>query len=205
MDKANDVQMLSWRQRALIFFQGFLRHPELVGSVIPSSRFLEQKLVETARIGTARMVVELGPGTGGTTKAFLKALPRDGRLLAIEINPDFVEVVRSQADPRLMVHQGSAEQICDLLARYGLPAPDAVLSGIPFSTMPPTLGRRIIQEVWDALAPGGCFVAYQVRGKVADLGSEFLGRPAVRTEVFNIPPVRIYTWRKPSSGNGRDG
>ncbi|NLV24284.1 MAG: methyltransferase domain-containing protein [Deltaproteobacteria bacterium] len=205
MDKANDLTTLSWGQRAVIFFQGFLRHPELVGSVIPSSRFLEKKLVETAHVGKARLIVELGPGTGGTTKAFLKALPKGGRLLAVEINPDFVEVVRSNGDSRLVVHQGSAEYIRDILNQYSLPAPDAVISGIPFSTMPPSLGKRIIQEVWAALAPGGCFVAYQVRGKVADLGQEFLGQPRVATEVLNIPPVRIFTWRKPSSGNGRDG
>ncbi|NLC69908.1 MAG: methyltransferase domain-containing protein [Desulfuromonadaceae bacterium] len=197
--------MLSWRQRAVIFFQGFLRHPELVGSVIPSSRFLEKKLVETANVGKASVVVELGPGTGGTTKAFLKALPKEGRLLAIEINPDFVEVVSSNADSRLVVHQGSAEDIREVLTRHGLSAPNAVISGIPFSTMPPSLGRRIIQEVWDSLAPGGCFVAYQVRGKVADLGQEVLGQPLVAVEALNIPPVRIYTWRKPPAGNGGKG
>ncbi|MBN1141721.1 MAG: methyltransferase domain-containing protein [Deltaproteobacteria bacterium] len=205
MDKMNGLgDWYSWRRRAAIFFQGFLRHPDLVGSVIPSSRFLERKLVETGEVAKARLVVELGPGTGGTTKAFLKAMPKDGRLLAIEINPDFIEVVRAAADPRLIVHHGSAEHIREILEHYSLPAPDVVLSGIPFSTMPPAVGRRIIQEVWACLAPGGRFVPYQVRGKVADLGQEFLGAPKVRTEVLNIPPVRIFSWRKPS-GNGGEG
>jgi phospholipid N-methyltransferase len=53
----------------LAFFRGFLRHPSLIGSVIPSSRFLERRVVEVAGIAHSRSVVELGPGTGGITRA----------------------------------------------------------------------------------------------------------------------------------------
>ena len=51
----------------LAFFQGFLKKPGQVGSIIPSSRFLERRIVRAAGIERARLVVELGPGTGGTT------------------------------------------------------------------------------------------------------------------------------------------
>ena len=54
-----------------VFFRGFLRQPALIGSVIPSSRFLERRIVEAYGIAHSRMVVELGPGTGGTTRAIL--------------------------------------------------------------------------------------------------------------------------------------
>ena len=71
-----------------------------------------------------------------------------------------------------------------------------VLSGIPFSTMKPELGRSIVRAVSDALAPGGRFVAYQVRDRVEKLGREVFGPAAVQLELRNVPPMRVYRWEK---------
>lgn len=179
------------------FLRGFVRNPGQVGSVMPSSRWLEQRLVRQAGIAQARTVVELGPGTGGTTAALLQALPAAGRLLAIELDPDFHRHLRaSLADPRLLLQQGNAERIADFLAAHHMPAPDAVVSGIPFSTMPPDLSERIAAAVAQVLRPGGHFVAYQVRAHVASFVAPYLGEPDKQWEVVNVPPVRVFTWVK---------
>ena len=183
--------------KRLAFFQGFLREPQQVGSVIPSSRFLERRLVKISAVRHARMVVELGPGTGGTTHALLRAMPAGARLLAIEIDPRFSAMLRAEiTDPRFIVHAGSAEDIAAMLASHGLPVPEVVISGIPFSTMPATVGENILRAVWTSLAPGGRFVAYQFRDRIAVLGRHILGRPEVDVELLNVPPMRVYCWRK---------
>lgn len=179
------------------FLRGFVRNPAQVGSVVPSSRWLEQRLVRQAGIARARTVVELGPGTGGTTAALLQALPAAGRLLAIELDPEFHHHLRaSLADPRLLLQQGSAERIADFLAAHHMPAPDAVVSGIPFSTMPADLSQRIAAAVAQVLRPGGHFVAYQVRSHVAGFVAPYLGEPDKQWEMVNVPPVRVFTWVK---------
>ncbi|MDX9740622.1 MAG: methyltransferase type 12 [Gammaproteobacteria bacterium] len=185
----------------LAFFKGFLDNPERVGSVIPSSRFLERRIVETADISRARLVVELGPGTGGTTRAMLRALPPEGRLLTIEINPEFAARLAAIDDPRLINHVGSAVDIDSILAQYGLGRPDAVVSGIPFSTMPPTTAREILSSLWSSLGYGGRFVAYQFRSHVARFGRELFGSPDVTMELRNAPPMRLYRWLKPVNGH----
>lgn len=180
---------------SIAFLQGFLARPKEVGSIIPSSRFLVRRLVKLTGVETARVLVELGPGTGGTTQAMLAALPPEGRLLAIEISPEFARRLRERIDdPRLIVWNGSAEHISEALAEHGLPQADAVLSGIPFSTMPVELGLGILRSIRESLTPGGRFVAYQFRDQVMKLGIQALGEPEVITEVRNIPPVRIYRW-----------
>ncbi len=181
------------------FFQGFLRSPRDVGSIVPSSRFLERRLVEEARVAQARVLVELGPGTGGTTRAFLRALSPTSRLLAIELDPLFADGLRRMGDPRLLVHEGSAEALADQLSVHGLLGRvDAVISGIPFSTIPHPVARRIVERIRSVLAPGGRFVAYQVRGHVADVSRPVLGQPAIGIELRNIPPARIYRWQVPA-------
>jgi phospholipid N-methyltransferase len=181
----------------LAFLKGFLREPKGVGSVIPSSRFLERKMVRMAGVAQAESVIELGPGTGGTTRAILAAMPETATLLAIELDPAFADHVRNIDDRRLIVHQGSAEHLAELIAAHRLRAPNAILSGIPFSTMPEDVGTRIIEAIREVLAPGGCFVAYQFRGAVAERARPILGEPDVSPEFLNIPPMRVYRWRKP--------
>jgi phospholipid N-methyltransferase len=183
----------------LAFFRGFLKRPKEVASIIPSSRFLERRVMRATRADRADLVVELGPGTGGTTRALLAAMRPEAKLLAIEINPHFVEVLDRWPDPRLIVREGSATDIRSILTDQGLGAPDVVVSGIPFSTMARPIGRDILRAVYDALEPGGAFVAYQVRDRVHTLGREVFGRARVQTELLNVPPMRIYRWEKLSA------
>jgi len=179
------------------FLRGFMRHPAQVGSVVPSSRWLEQRLVRQAHIHEARTVVELGPGTGGTTAAMLQAMPTAARLLAIELDPDFRRHLQtSLSDARLVLELGSAERIAAFLAAHHLPAPDAIVSGIPFSTMASDVSDRIAAAIAQVLRPGGRFVAYQVRAHVAGFVTPYLGEPDKQWEVVNVPPVRVFTWTK---------
>lgn len=180
----------------VVFVQQFLKHPQQVASIIPSSRFLERRIIEFAALHSARTVVELGAGTGGTTRAIIGALAPGATLLGIEINRRFCGLLRRIPDTRLIVHRGSAQELPDILTRYGLPAPEAVISGIPFSTMGRDAGSRILEAIAAALVPGGRFVAYQVSARVADLACPFFGPARVELELLNVPPMRLYRWDK---------
>lgn len=179
------------------FFHAFLKAPRVVASLIPSSSFLERRLVKAADLGAARVIVELGAGTGGTTRALLAAMSRDARLLAIERTEAFVEPLRAIADPRLSVIHGCASRVVQELQQAGLGGADAVVSGIPFSTLPPALAETVVEEVYQALNPGGRFVAYQFTDRVADYARPVMGGPSVQMELVNVPPLKIFTWTKP--------
>ena len=178
------------------FFTEFLKHPLQVASIIPSSRFVERRIVETAGVDFAKSIVELGPGTGGTTRAILKAMTPQARLLSIEINPRMYDLVTRIRDERFIAHHGNAENLPEIIAAYGVALPEVLISGIPFSTMSRSSGAKILAAISSVLAPGGRFVAYQVSGHVATAGRPFLGTAQVEVQLFNIPPLRIYRWEK---------
>jgi len=187
--------------KSIDFFRGFLKDPRQVGSVIPSSRFMERKIIEFSELDDARVVVELGPGTGGTTRALLRAMRPDARLLAIDLDSRFTAIVAAIDDPRLIAHTGSAADLGAVLKQHGLLAADVVISGIPFSTMPAEIGSAILQGVYDSLADNGRFVAYQFRAEVARLADPVFGDSRRAAPVpLNIPPMRIWQWTKPSAG-----
>jgi len=180
----------------LRFASAFLRSPRVVASVFPSSPILERRVVRAAETARSRVVVEFGGGTGGTTRALLRALPQDGRLLVIERTAEFIDGLERIGDPRLTVVHGCASSIGTELASLGAEGADAVVSGIPFSTLPEALAREIVAELYAALLPGGRFVAYQFTDRVADYARPVMGEPRVEHEFWNIPPVRIFTWYK---------
>jgi len=180
----------------LALLQEFLKYPLQIGSVISSSRFLESRVVESAGITSAETIVELGPGTGGTTRAILKAMSKHSKLLSIEINPHLHSLVNRIKDDRLIAHLGNANGLMETLAIYGLNNPEVLVSGIPFSTMSQGSGTRILETIASVLAPGGRFVAYQVSKRVACLCRPILGPGKMEVELFNIPPLRVYRWEK---------
>lgn len=180
----------------LVFIREFLKHPRQVQSLVPSSLFLQRRIVQAAGAASARFIVELGPGTGATTRALLRAMPADARLLSVEINPALHGLVSAIGDRRLIAHQGDASELAEILVAYGLPAPDAVVSGIPFSAIDRDTGSRIVKAIAGLLPAGGRFVAYQVRDTVAGLCAARLHLGRVETEFLNIPPMRVYRWEK---------
>jgi phospholipid N-methyltransferase len=82
----------------------------------------------------------------------------------------------------------------EALVKHDLDAPDVILSGIPFSTMPQQLGLSILRSVRKSLKPGGRFVAYQFRDVVHTLGKRVFGPASVQIELLNMPPMRVYRW-----------
>lgn len=184
------------RTSSWTFFQAFLKSPRVVASLVPSSSFLERRLVRAANLGDAAVIMELGAGTGGTTRALLGAMRPDARLLAIERTESFVAPLRQIDDPRLTVINGCASSLVRELQQRDLAGADVVISGIPFSTLPSALARTVVEEVHRALNPNGRFVAYQFTDRVADYARPIMGRPDVQLELVNVPPLKIFTWVK---------
>lgn len=180
----------------IVFLKEFLRNPRQVASILPSSRFLEQRIVELAEVRSAHTIVDLGAGTGGTTRAILKAMPPCARLLSIEINQRFCGLLGRIEDKRLIAHCGGAHELQKTLSLYGLPAPDVVISGIPFSTMSRQAGARILEAIFSVLVPGGRFVAYQISKQVEEMSRPLFGPAHAVVELLNIPPLRLYRLEK---------
>jgi len=146
----------------LLFSRNFLKHPRMLGSVIPSSRFLVNRLLRQVDWPRARTIVEYGPGVGTITKPLLRRLGPDGHVVAIDTNRDFVlHLGRTLRDPRLHVVEGSAADTATVLAERGLARADYVISGIPYTTIPAAVRSQILADTHKLLHPEGGFLIYQ--------------------------------------------
>ncbi len=200
---AGSATRLLGRNAPLRFLAAFLREPLTVGAPWPSSRALARAVVDACRFPPHATVVELGPGTGAFTELLLQRLGRGGRLLAIEICPSNVEVLRQRFRHCRVIHD-SAEN----LPRYlrGQRA-DCIVSGLAWANMLPGLQDRIFSAVCRSLAPNGQFVAFAyIHARWAPTTLRFrrlLFENFARVETSpviwqNLPPAYVYSCWKPA-------
>ncbi len=177
----------------LLFARNFFRHPRMLGSIVPSSRFLIRELLSPVDWSRARVIVEYGPGVGGITAEVLRRMRADALLIAIEMNPDFVSYLRGAlTDHRLRVVEGSAESVDEILRRFGQRQADYIISGIPFSTIPAPLRERILRKTRAMLAPGGAFLVYQFSTRVLEDLKRIFGYVGRKFEPLNVLPAHLF-------------
>ena len=180
-----------------MFFAGFLKHPVMVGSIIPSSRRLIDHMLSRVDWPRTKLFVEYGPGVGTFCRPILEKLAPDATLLVIDTNPDFIDYLQqSIADPRFRAVLGSAADVERIVADAGFARADYVLSGLPFSTLPEGVGPAIAAGTHAVLREGGAFLVYQFSPKCRSFMEPHFERIDHAFETWNIPPAQLYwAWK----------
>ena len=179
-----------------MFFRGFLKHPVMVGSIIPSSKAVIDRMLAPVDWANTKLFVEYGPGVGTFTRPILERLAPDATLVAIDTNPDFCDYLKlSIPDSRLQIVNGSAADVNEILEQLGFGQADYAVSGLPFSTLPAGVGPAIAKATSTALRPGGAFLVYQFRPSVRDIIAPFFARVDHAFEFWNVPPAQLWWFR----------
>jgi phospholipid N-methyltransferase len=185
-----------------VFLEGFVRHPVMVGSIIPSSRFTITKMLAPVDWDECRLFVEYGPGVGTFCRPVLDRLRRDGALIVIDTNPLFIDYLRATiADSRFTAVLGSATEVEDIVRAHGHDHADYVLSGLPFSTLPDGVGPAIAAATHRVLRPGGGFLVYQFSAKARDFMARHFNRIDQGFEFWNVLPCRLFWGWKDEPGD----
>jgi phospholipid N-methyltransferase len=181
------------------FLRGFLKNPVMVGSIIPSSRLLIEKMLDPVDWANTRLFVEYGPGVGTFTRPILDRMAPDATLVTIDTNDDFTKFLNESIDdPRLVAVTGSAAEVDKILAERNLGQADYILSGLPFSTLPPGVGEDIASATASVIRPGGAFLVYQFSPKVKDFIDPHFERIERGFEWINVPPATLFwAYREP--------
>lgn len=183
-----------------LFFREFLRHPVMIGSIIPSSRRTIDAMLAPVDWGRTKLFVEYGPGVGTFCATILERLPADATLLVIDTNPVFIDYLRRKfTDSRFVAAHGSAADVNDIVAAHGFEKADYVLSGLPFSTLPTGVGPAIAEATHQVLAPGGSFLIYQYSAYVLTLLEPLFESIDRDLEWWNIPPCGLF-WAHKAAG-----
>jgi phospholipid N-methyltransferase len=176
-----------------MFLKGFIKHPVMVGSIIPSSDTLIDHMLSRVDWAKVDLFVEYGPGVGTFCRPVLERLRGDAKLIAIDTNPDFIDYLRKDiADSRFQPVLGSAADVQEIIRAHGFDHADQILSGLPFSTLPAGVGPAIAAATHAALKPGGTFLVYQFRKRARDFLEPHFAQIDNGFEWVNVPPCFLF-------------
>ena len=157
----------------LAFFREFRNRFETTGSILPSSRFLARAMTaplrQHPRTGQAGepsplRILEIGPGSGAVTSEILPLLKPGDRFDLVEINENFVELLRRRfdTDPTWKaVSSQAALHNCPLQDFRAVAPYDVVISGLPFNNFPAELVESLVETSWKLVAPGGTWSFFE--------------------------------------------
>jgi phospholipid N-methyltransferase len=176
-----------------MFLKGFIKHPVMVGSIIPSSPTLIRAMLAPVKWDEVKLFVEYGPGVGTFCRPVLEHLRGDATLIAIDTNEDFIDYLRRDiVDSRFIAVHGSASDVEDIVRVHGFDAADYVLSGLPFSTLPEGVGPAIAAATHRVLRPGGAFLVYQFSAKARDFMAKHFTHIDAGYEPLNVLPCKLF-------------
>lgn len=175
----------------------FWQEKKMVGAMAPSSRFLAQKMLKDIDFAAAKVIVELGPGTGVFTDKIVELMRPDAVLLVFELNDHFMEQLRNRyTDPRVRLIHDSAEKIQEYLDKEGLRHADVVVSSLPLANFPKELRDSILSAADDALVENGHYVQFQYSLQSKKQIKKTFKKMQIRFTPLNFPPAFVYACRK---------
>ena len=179
------------------FIRSWIERPLTIGAVTPSGRILARAMARYVDPNSDGPVVELGPGTGPVTEALVEAGVDPSRLVLVEFNPTFCRLLRARY-PEATLVQGDAYSLRRLLETLLLQPAAAVVSGLPLVTKPIRMRLRLIRDALDLMVPGAPFVqfTYSVAAPLPKRLGGFTVEASERIWM-NIPPARVWVYRKP--------
>jgi phospholipid N-methyltransferase len=182
----------------LSFLRAFLANPRQVGAVLPTSRAAVRDMLDLADVPGADLVVELGAGTGVQTGEILARLGPGARLVSLEIDPQLAKLLDARFDdPRLQVVCDSAE---NLDVHLGGQRADVVVSALPYTSLEPSLRRRILDRLPVSVAPGGTVLVIQYSPLLLRELRRLFPSVRQRISVWNVPPAFLFACRLEPAG-----
>lgn len=182
------------RHETFFFVKQILKNPKQISAIAPSSAALGRAMATQIPAG-ATYIAEFGAGTGKITQGILNAGIAPQNLTCLEINPDFVALLREKFP---------AARVLDCYAQQMPPSPngpyDAILSSLPLLSMDFETQEGILDAAFRNLGPTAPYIqfTYGLNNPVDARILKKLGLTFTRSRRIwnNAPPAVVYSYRR---------
>jgi phosphatidylethanolamine/phosphatidyl-N-methylethanolamine N-methyltransferase len=178
------------------FIRSWLEKPLVVGAVTPSGRVLARAMARYVNPDVPGPVIELGPGTGPVTEALIEQGIAPERLILLEFNPTFCQLLRARF-PGATVIQGDAYDMSEEIQGVLRQPAAAIVSGLPLFTKPLKMRMRLFRECMTLMRNDAPFVQFTY-AVVPPIPKSVAGVSVEASERIwmNLPPARVWVYRK---------
>lgn len=179
------------------FFFEFIKHPRSIGAVAPSGKALAKKMIQPVDFGSAKVIVEYGPGTGAFTSELIARRKKDTFLILVEQNEIFCRELSGKfsGQPNFYIVHGKAERIEKHLKKFGFSEVDYIISGLPFTSLPAEVSERIFRATGAAMGKNGSFITFQYSLVKKKFFEKYFDISYCLREKKNLPPAYVFVMK----------
>lgn len=179
----------SWKEKKL-FLVNFFKNPLRNASVIPSSKFAGDAILHGLNWENINTIVELGPGSGTFTSEIIARCKPEAKLILIELEGSYVELLRNKFGNRTNVIHDGAHRMNSILEELNLPKADLIVSSLPF--LKKEISREIFAGIKFQTRQGASFRFFTYMPAVMKWFYKGMPLRKVKFVLKNIPPMWIY-------------
>lgn len=190
------MQLQSAAMSSSTFLKEAISNMKTIGSVRPSSPKLSRAMASPVNPRSKQTIVELGAGEGTITHYLLQRMNPESRLIAFEINENFLSHLHEINDDRMTLVNASAENILQELRHLKIKEADIIVSSLPLVLFEKEVAQHIIQDCYAALRKGGVFVQFHYSYLNKKMYERVFDRVRVRFILGNLPPAFVFRCKK---------
>lgn len=178
------------------FLRTWIERPLMTGAVAPSSKYLAATMASFIDPRLPGPIVELGPGTGPVTDALVGRGIEQERLVLVEFNPEFAQLLKRRF-PRATIVCGDAYDITETLAGVIDEPCGGFVSGLPLFTKPLEQRLQLLDAAHEMSCPRAPFVQFTY-AVVPPMPARSSRYEAIASERIwkNVPPARVWVYRR---------
>lgn len=182
-----------------LFLKRWVKSPLRVGSIVPSSAYLAEKMAQRAFDSAEACIVEIGAGTGSFTKALLDKGINPQNLWVVEIDASLCHFLKKRF-PEINIVCGDASKLEQILPSAIVGNVSAVVSGIPMINLSKETQRLIVNSCFRVLKSGGQLLQFTYDPLQSPIDSQYLNLACKRVGrvLRNFPPATIWQYHKKS-------
>jgi phospholipid N-methyltransferase len=189
--------MYTFVQNKLLFLQKFIQSPKQIGSVIPSSKFLANRMINAVDTKKTMNVAELGSGTGAITQYFTQITTVNSNVFLFEKDYELrSHLMQEYPDYH---HYSEATELLAAIKENGINQLDCIISGLPYFNFSQSVRDKLLEQIVLSLKTNGQFIAFQYSLQMKEQLSRYFDIEAIHLVLLNLPPAFVYVCRKRES------
>jgi len=167
-----------------------------MGAVTPSGKVLARTMAAFVDPRIPGPILELGPGTGPVTDALIRRGVAQDRLVLVEYNPDFCQLLKRRY-PKATIIQGDAYNLQETLSGILTEPAAATVSSLPLFTKPMNHRLDLLEAAQALMHPDAPFIqfTYAVVPPIPARSKGYKTRASNRIW-RNLPPARVWVYNK---------
>ena len=179
------------------FIKQFWKDKKMIGSMVPSSKYLAAKMLDHIPFKNTKLIIELGPGTGIFTEKIIQKLDVTTQLIVLELNSEFYQELKAKiCHSNVHIKEASADKIGEIMLELGFEKADIIISSLPLANFSAKLRNSILEVVKESLNENGSFIQFQYSLNAYKNLKQLFPVVKLNFTALNFPPAFVYTCSK---------